>query len=220
MVAASGQADERAVEIWEDARITPALRASMWGASKEPSALAASIKDRPLERGVVRLVDRKGTVLGEHRLDCELGAVAPIRQGEGTVWTLVDDCSTGEGEYAGQITYFFTVAGDKLNFQTIADKPGERTALTLVHANRIEWRSDSPDKADAIREVSSHPDFDDPRVKALKDDEPLPADLPLVTDFIRYRYDGDGQWVKHVRTNKHLAWSASDGFPAASSFPE
>ena len=83
VVAASGQADERAVEIWEDARITPALRASMWGASKEPSALAASIKDRPLERGVVRLVDRKGTVLGEHRLDCELGAVAPIRRARG-----------------------------------------------------------------------------------------------------------------------------------------
>ena len=216
-----GAADERRIEMLEDARITPALRQGMWGGSKEPAPLAGAIQATPLLRGVIRLVDSRGTVLSEHRLDCELGAVQPMKQGDGAVWTLIDDCSTGEGDYAGLITYFFTIAGDKLNFQSVATgNAGERAALTLVHARRIDWHPDSPDRADAVEEVSCHPDFDDPRIKTLKDDEPLPADLPLVTDFIRYRYDGNGQWTKRLRTDRHLAWSAADGFPAESAFPE
>jgi hypothetical protein len=219
VVSAPG-AEERRLEIFEDARITPTLRPVMWGARKDPPALAASILKQPLQRAAIRLVDRQGTVLSEHRLDCELGAAAPMQQGDGKVWSLIDDCGTGEGDYAGLITYFFTLAGDRLVFQSVIDKPSDRAALTLVQARRIDWRSDSPGHADTVREVSSHPDFDDPRVKALKDGEPMPADLPLVTDFIRYRYDGDGQWVKRVRTDRHLAWSAADGFPADSAFPE
>ncbi len=211
---------DRRVELYEDARITPALRPSMWGGSKEPAALAASIAATPLQRAVMRLVDRGGAVLSEHRLDCELGQVAPIHQGDGSIWTLIDDCSTGEGDYAGFITYFFSVGGDKIAFQSLPDGKGGAIAITLVHARRIDWRPDRPDDAEAIREVSSHPDFDDPRVKALKDDEPLPADLPLVTDYIRYRYDGDGRWTKRLRTDRHLAWTVADGFPADAAFPD
>jgi hypothetical protein len=129
VLAHRGEAGERRIQVLEDARITSALHYWLWGASKDPvdflhhpgvagdKALAASMERGPLLRGMVELVDHDGKVLDYRRLDCEIAAVSlePMPQSDGAaVWTLGDDCSTGEGDYAGIITHFFTLGDDKL----------------------------------------------------------------------------------------------------------
>jgi|GEM_PF-6112991 hypothetical protein len=228
----AGDPAERRIEVLEDARISPALRYWLWGGSKEPrdflrnpgvagdKALAAAMQQGPLRRGLVRLVDRDGKLLDYRRLDCELGTISlePKPQSDGPVWTLGDDCSTGSGDYAGLITHFFRLGDDKIAWQHYTAADGESGELTVVQARRIAWRPGDPPRLEDITEVSSHPDFDDPRFKALKPDEPMPPDLPLVTDFIRYRYTGGGVWQKQIRTAKS-AWFGGDGFPGPDQFP-
>ena len=234
MLAHPGEANERRVEVLEDERITPALHYWLWGASKEPQdflnhpgvsndkALAESMKRGPLLRGMVALVDHDGKILDARRLDCEIGQISlePMPQsGGGQVWTLGDDCSTGEGDYAGIITHFFSLGDDKIAWQRYTDDKGETLELTVVKARRIDWRMGDPPRLDDITEASCHPDFDDPRFKALKPGEPMPADLPLVTDLIHYHYDGSGHWAKRLRTDKS-AWYGGDGFPGPDQFPQ
>ena len=233
ILAHAGEAGERRIEVLEDARITPALRYWLWGASKDVAdflhhpgvsgdkPLAAAMQQGPLLRGLVRLVDHDGTVLDSRRLDCELGKVStdPMPQSDGQVWTLGDDCSTGTGDYAGLITHFFSLGNERIAWQHYTAADGKHAELTVVQARRIAWRPGDPPRLEDITEVSSHPDFDDPRFKALKPGEPLPTDLPMVTDLIRYHYAGKGDWTKHIRTEKS-AWFGGDGFPGPDRFPE
>jgi hypothetical protein len=232
VLAHRGEAGERRIEVLEDARITQPLRYWLWGASKDPKdflhhpgvagdkALAEAIGRGPLMRGLVLLVDHDGAVLDSRRLDCELGTISaePQPQTGGQVWTLADDCSTGEGDYAGLITHFFSLGDDRIAWQHFTDGDGKRAELTVVKARRIDWRPGDPPRLEEITEVSSHPDFADPRFKALKDGEPMPADLPMVTDLIRYRYAGNGDWTKQIRTETS-PWYGGDGFPGPDRFP-
>jgi hypothetical protein len=233
ILARAGQPDERRIEVLEDARITPALRYWLWGGSKEPQDflhqpgvagdqfLADAMLQGPLRRGLVRLVDHDGKVLDYRRLDCELANISaqPIPQTGGQVWTLGDDCSTGEGDYAGLITHFFSLGADKIAWQHFVDpSSGRRLELTVVQARRIAWRKGDPPRLEDITEVSSHPNYEDPRFKALKDGEPLPSDLPLVTDLIHYHYAGNGEWTQQIRT-ENTAWYGGDGFPGPDRFP-
>jgi hypothetical protein len=231
VLANPGAAGERRLEVLEDARITPKLRSWLFGGSKDPDdflkapgvagdqALAAAIQQGPLKRGLIVLVDHDGKVLDSRRLDCELGKLSPgpEQQNGNPVWTLGDDCSTGNGDYAGLITYLFQLGDDRIAWQRFTAADGEAGELTLVQARRIAWKPmDQGDLTDIV-EVSSHPDYDDPRFKALSQGEKPPADLPLVTDYIRYRY-GNGLWTKTIRT-EHAAWYAGNGFPDLDKFP-
>jgi hypothetical protein len=233
ILAQAGQPGERRIEVLEDARINSTLRYWLWGGSKEPAdflhqpgvagdkALATSFQQAPLLRGMVRLVDHDGKLLDARRLDCELGTISlePLQQPDGEVWTLGDDCSTGSGDYAGLITHFFRLGDDdKLAWQHFTGAKGEHEELTVVQARRLAWRAGDPPQLDDITEVSSHPDFDDPRFKALKSGEPMPPDVPLVTEYIRYRYAGRGEWTKLSRTEK-AGWFGGDGFPGPDRFP-
>jgi hypothetical protein len=234
ILAQAGQPGERRIEVLEDERISSALRYWLWGGSKDPAeflhhpgvagdkALAAALEQGPLRRGLVRLVDHDGKLLDFRRLDCELGTVSlePRQQPDGVVWTLGDDCSTGDGDYAGLITHFFRLGSDdKIAWQHFRGPAGEHDELTVVQARRIAWRPGDLPHLDDITEVSSHPDFEDPRFKALKSGEPMPPDLPLVTEYIHYRYAGGGEWTKLARTEKS-GWFGGDGFPGPDRFPD
>jgi len=232
-VAGAGTPGERRLEVLEDARITPALRTLMWGGSKDPAwllaqpgmadaALARSLAETGFRHALLRLVDGKGAVLADRRLDCELGEIAEpaLPQGDGTAWGIGDDCSTGEGDFAGLVTRFLKPAGDKIRFETYREPDGRELELTLVTAERIAWHLVPHGEANLVHEVSSHPDFDDPRFVALKPGEAPPADLPWVVDYLTYRWDGAGAWVKAVRTEKEARWSADDEWPEGERFPE
>lgn len=208
---------ERRLEILEDARITPAERPAMWGGSKAVPGLAGEA----LRHAGLRLVDRDGRVLDRRRFDCELAEIAepPLPQGAGAVWGVGDDCSTGEGDFAGLITRFLAVAGDRLAFETYRDPAtGEHGELTLVSAKRIMWHLVAKGRAEAVHEVSCHPDFDSPEFKRAGDGTP-PADLPWVVDYLTFRWDGKGEWIKSVRTERNARWQASDPWPDDAKFP-
>jgi hypothetical protein len=226
---------EERVEVLEDGRLSPEMSEAMWGRSKEPADFLAApgvtaseelkraFAREPVRHALVRLVDRDGRVLYERRLDCELAALAEhaLGAGEDQVWAVGNDCATGEGDYAGLITRFFTVAGDKVHWQDYVDAAtGERQELTLVQARRITWHLTPPDRLETVLEVSSHPDFSDPRFQDLPPGAPLPAAVPPVIDYIRYRYEGAGNWTRLTRTDKPATWQASDGFPEAAKFPD
>ncbi len=229
-----GEASERRLLVLEDARLTEEMRYWMLEGSKDPAIfldapnvvadaeIRKSFAETAVRRGLLRLVDRDDHVLMERRLDCELGEMdeTPLAQGMGEVWAIADDCSTGDGFYAGPITRFFTVADDKIQWQSFIDpKSGEKGELTLVQANRLQWHTIPPERADMIVALSCHPDFDDPAFKTAKPDAPLPANLPLVLDYIRYRYDGKGGWIKTIRTEKGREWSVDQDFPDDQQFP-
>jgi len=201
-----GKPTERRIEILEDARFTPAMRAAMWGGSKDPADFLAA-----------------PGVTAERQLDCELAATSehPLPQAGGRmVWAVGNDCSTGDGLYAGLITRFATVEGDKFVWQHYVDAATqENEEMTLVQAARITWHLRPKDRAENILEVSCHPDFSDQRFQAVKPGEPLPEDLPDVTDYIRYRADGQGGWIRQQRTVKGKKWDDREDFPAESEFP-
>ena len=235
VVADAGKPSERRIEILEDARFTPAMRAAMWGGSKDPAdflaapgvTVDASLKKNFAEteprRALVRLIDPTGKVLVERQLDCELAEAAehPLPQSGGrTVWAVGNDCSTGDGLYAGLITRFVAAEGDKLVWQRYTDAASrENEELTLVQAARITWHLQPKDRAENIVEVSCHPDFTDRRFQAVKPGEPLPTDLPDVVDYIRYRADGQGGWIRQQRTVKNARWDDRQDFPVETAFP-
>jgi hypothetical protein len=235
VVADAGKPTERRIEILEDARLTPAMREAMWGGSKNPAdfldapgvtadgALKKSFAETETRHALVRLIDRDGKALAERRLDCELAATSdhPLpQQGGRAVWALGNDCSTGDGLYAGMITHFFTVETDKIVWQHYKDAAtGEDEELTVVQAPRITWHLTPRDHADQILEVSCHPDFSDPRFQSVKPGEELPTDLPDVVDYIRYRADGRGGWIRQQRTAKNRIWDVRQEFPAENEFP-
>ena len=235
VVADAGKPSERRIEILEDARFTPAMRAAMWGGSKDPADFLAapgvtadaSLKKNFAEteprRALVRLIDPTGKILVERQLDCELAEAAehPLPQSGGrTVWAVGNDCSTGDGLYAGLITRFVAAEGDKLVWQRYTDAASrENEELTLVQAARITWHLQPKDRAENIVEVSCHPDFTDRRFQAVKPGEPLPTDLPDVVDYIRYRADGQGGWIRQQRTVKNARWDDRQDFPAEAAFP-
>ena len=235
VVADAGKPTERRIEILEDARFTPAMRTAMWGGSKDPAdflaapgvtadaALKKNFAETEPRRALVRLIDPNGTVLAERQLDCELAAAgghALPQAGGRMVWAVGNDCSTGDGLYAGLITRFMTVEGDKFVWQRYVDAASqENEEMTLVQAARITWHLRPKDRAENILEVSCHPDFTDRRFQAVKPGETLPADLPDVVDYIRYRADGQGGWVRQQRTVKGKQWDDRQDFPAESAFP-
>lgn len=235
VVADAGKPSERRIEILEDARFTPAMRAAMWGGSKDPADFLAapgvmadaSLKKNFAEteprRALVRLIDPTGKMLVERQLDCELAEAAehPLPQAGGrTVWAVGNDCSTGDGLYAGLITRFVAVDADKLVWQHYTDAASqENEELTLVQAARITWHLQPKDRAENIVEVSCHPDFTDRRFQAVKPGDALPTDLPDVVDYIRYRADGHGGWIRQQRTVKNTQWDDRRDFPAESAFP-
>ena len=235
VVADAGKPSERRIEILEDARFTPAMRTAMWGGSKDPvdfltapgvtadASLKKDFAETEPRRALVRLIDPTGKVLVERQLDCELAEAAghalPQAGGRG-VWAIGNDCSTGDGLYAGLITRFVAVAGDKLAWQHYVDAAThEDEELTLVQAARITWHLQPKDRAENIVEVSCHPDFTDPRFQKVKPGEPLPQDLPDVVDYIRYRADGQGGWIRQQRTVKNAQWDDRQAFPAETAFP-
>jgi len=235
VVADAGKPSERRIEILEDARFTPAMRSAMWGGSKNPAdflaapgvvadaALKKNFAETEPRRALVRPIDPTGTVLVERQLDCELAATsdhALPQAGGRMVWAVGNDCSTGDGLYAGLITRFATIEGDKLVWQHYVDAASrEDEEMTLVQAARITWHLRPKDRAESILEVSCHPDFADPRFQAVKPGEALPEDLPDVVDYIRYHADGQGGWVRQQRTVKGKQWDDRQDFPADGEFP-
>ena len=235
VVLGAGTSDERRLSVLEDARITPAMREAMWGGSKDPRqvlaapgieldpAIAKALVKDGFRRGLLQLTDRDGTVIARRRLDCELGQIAEpaLNQAGSPAFGVGDDCSTGEGEFAGLITRFLVPDGTRIRFETYREPAGDQTLeLTLVTAPRILWHLDSHDDAVLIREVSSHPDYDGPRFKSLKPGAAPPDGSDWVVEYLSYRWDKEaGLWIKSARVEKDRQWDADAAWPEAAAFP-
>jgi hypothetical protein len=225
-----GVGTEQRLQVMEDARLTPGMRAVMWDGPKGPDEVAkalglpiddaaiVSLAKDPVKPAMLRLTDAKGNVLAERRFDCPLGQLndtslpqAAAGGAVAQVWALGIDCHTATGVYEGLVTRLFTLADNKFVWQKFRDPAGgDPIELTLLDAPKVGWRLASPGRVEDIEEVSGQPDMN----------TLAPNGVPRATiiDYVRYRFV-DGLWTRSDRTVPG-DWQSRQAFPSESDFPK
>jgi hypothetical protein len=197
------------LQILEDSRITPALRADMWQQTTdldlvlaEGDPLRADLRKHPLQGAHLRLVDAAGKVVTDQAFDVPLAAIdRQVLHAGPPTYLVSTDHSLGIGSYAGLETRLIEVDHGQLAAE---DLPG-RTAL--VSSLKNAWRivddpvpgaDGKPTMAKVIEVVACHPDWADP---AWADKQ------AFVVELTTYRWDNG--W--HAQTNASSGYWESDG---------
>jgi hypothetical protein len=205
-----------ALQILEDARITPALRQDMWQqtddtdlvlAPKDP--LRATFAKAPLQPAHLRLVDASGKIVTDQAFEVPLAEIERRQLHDGPPTFLVSsDHSVGTGSYAGLKTRLMMVDHGQLVPETL---PGRqfltsslKNAWKIVDdqppgAGSAKAGSAQPSPAKAIQVVACHPNFANPAWAAANE---------FVVDLTTYRF-ADGAW--HGTTASLKGYWESDG---------
>ncbi|HEV2676489.1 MAG TPA: hypothetical protein VGV37_18320 [Aliidongia sp.] len=197
-----------ALQIVEDSRIGPALRAEMWLqtndtdlilAAKDP--LRASLARKPLLPAHLRLADGAGQILADEPFDVPLADIEAQVLHDGAPTFLVSaDHSVGMGSYAGLETTLVEVVKGKLVPVAL---PG-RTALTRSLKN--DWKivaDPTPGSRDKIIQVvACRPNYANPTWAATGE---------FVVDLTSYRF-ADGAW--HDKSQSFVGyWESDEDWP-------
>lgn len=183
------------LQILEDSRITPALRADMWQQTTdldlvlaEGDPLRKAIAKAPLQGAHLRLVDAAGKVIADQSFDVPLADLDRQQLHAGPATFLVGvDHSLGIGSYAGLETHLMDVD----HGQPVAEElpGGKALASSLKNAWRIvddttPGADGKPGTGKAIQAVACHPNWANP---AWADKQ------EFVVDLTTYRYAGNWQ---------------------------
>jgi hypothetical protein len=197
-----------ALQVLEDSRITPALRADMWQQTTdldlvlaEGDPLRKSIAKEPLKGAHIRLVDAAGKVVADQAFDVPLGDIDRQQLHAGPPTFLVSsDHSLGIGSYAGLETSLMDVDHGQLVAEAL---PGRKAlASSLKNAWRIvddpiPGADGKPVAAKVIQVVACHPNWANPAWAEQQE---------FVVDLTTYRYvDG---W--QAKTNSPVGFWESD----------
>ena len=204
-------ADGSALDVLEDARITPDLRRMMWGVAEDPGFVLdqhdqrlAGFKARPLRPARLLLVDAQGGVLQVRQLT-ELQAIvwpAPLHGLPAPGFMLTVDDSIGMGSYAGRVTTLLLPSLHGLDPETAASADGARTPIELGDTLKTGWTIvPSAGGATEIELVACRPTGGAP---------------DFVTTYSTYRLAGDGWRVASRRLDG--IWD-DDTFPSRAAFP-
>jgi len=213
---ASGKRVAR-LELLEDARLTPEIRAEWRGADAamsfaEPSQegmwnrLCDSIRRQPLRGAELRLTTERGRVLDRRTFERELGEIAPIAlYGAGrAVFAVTIDYGIGFGSYAGPTTRFAEVSGGRLHWIASYDAgSGKPTEIRVESTLKNDWQTVTGSAGLDILAVHCRP--------ASADD----AEFEIV--YERYAFDG-ARWVRTERRERGL-WEEDQEFPPLDRFP-
>ena len=197
------------LQILEDSRIGPKLRADMWGqttdldlilAANDP--LRAAVAKSPLKGAHLRLVDATGKVLADQAFDVPLADLDRQQLHDGAPTFLVtSDHSIGIGSYAGLETRLVDVDHAELAPETL---PG-REALGSSLKNAWKIADDPTPGADGkpgigkeIQVVACHPNYDNPAWAEHQE---------FVVDLVTYRFAA-GAW--HDSTHSAVGFWESD----------
>ena len=162
-----------ALQILEDSRITPALRADMWQETTdlelvlaEGDPLRKALAKMPLRNAHLRLIDAAGKVIADQALGVPLADIDRQQLHDGAPTFLVStDHSLGIGSYAGLETGLMLVDHGQLLPE---DLPG---GTALARSLKNGWRivddtnpgpDGKPGTGKLIQAVACHPNWDNP----------------------------------------------------------
>ncbi|WP_189045632.1 hypothetical protein [Aliidongia dinghuensis] len=195
-----------ALQILEDARLTPALRRNMWGQTAdtdlvlaEKNPLRKSFAKMPLKPAHLRLVDNAGKVVEDQAFEVPLAELdrQQLHDGPATV-LLTTDHSIGTGSYAGLETSLWAVVQGELMPEPL---PGRKVLVgSLKNAWKIvEEKTPQGAAAKAVQVVACHPNFANPNWAATEE---------FVVELTTYRFAG-GAW--QAATNSLTGYWENDG---------
>jgi hypothetical protein len=197
------------LQILEDSRIGPGLRADMWLQTTDTDLILAegdplrrSIAKTPLGHAHLRLVDATGKIVADQTFDVPLADLDVQQLHAGPPTFLVSsDHSIGLGSYAGLETSLMSVDHGQLAPETLPGRPA------IVASLRNAWKivdDPTPDAKGAkeIQLVACHPNFANP---AWADTGEFSVDL------VTYRFAA-GAW-RDTTTSAVGYWESSQDWP-------
>ncbi len=205
-----------ALQMLEDSRIAPALRADMWQETTDPDLVLS--EDDPLRKALVktplrsahlRLIDAAGKLIADRALGVPLGDIDRQQLHDGAPSFLVSaDRSLGAGSYAGLETVLMTVEHGQLLPEALPG--GKALGRSLKNGWRIiddttPGAEGQPGTGKLIQAVACHPNWDNPAWAETEE---------FVVDLTTYSYAAG--W--HATTKTLVGYWESDqdwpeGFP-------
>ncbi|MDB5361268.1 MAG: hypothetical protein JWO51_2565 [Rhodospirillales bacterium] len=200
------------VQLLEDSRITPTLRAEMWQQTtdldlvlSEGDPLRKILAKAPLKNAHLRLMDATGAVVVDRSFDVPLADIERQQLHDGAPTFLVSgDHSLGVGSYAGLETSLMVVDHGQLRAEDLPDR------AVLVSSLKNAWRivddttpgpDGKPGTGKAIQVIACHPNWANP---AWADQQ------EFVVDLTTYRYAAG--W--HGTTNNPIGfWESDQAWP-------
>jgi hypothetical protein len=200
------------LQILEDSRITPALRADMWQQTTDldlvlgqGDPLRKVLAKTPLRGAHLRLIDAAGKIVADQAFDVPLADVDRQQLHQGAPTFLVSaDHSLGIGSYAGLETSLMAVDHGQLQPEAL---PGRKAlGSSLKNGWKIVDDATPGAPAKAIQTVACHPNWANP---AWADSG------EFVVDLTTYRFAA-GAWHDTTKTAVGF-WESDqdwpDGFP-------
>jgi hypothetical protein len=206
------------LELLEDARLTPAIRKTLWQvgdptvAFGEDSAQTRALATPPLLHAVLRLRDGSGKTLFEKKLKRELAQIEfeSIHPGQRTIF-VTTDLSIGFGSYAGPSTELLEVSGQRLEAVTArGPKTGEVDPIEVMRSLKTEWKlapasANQPGQRDILSLACRPKDWGS-------------TTTDFVRIYVRYHWNGT-EWVLFGRRVPGIWEAGDDPFPASEKFP-
>lgn len=201
-------ADGEALEIFEDARITPDLRHQLWGQSSDPemvldpkNPLLADLQTHPLLPARLRLVDGSGRLIAGTTLDRPMAMVmpAPFDGLPAPAFLLIVDYGAGTGD-SGPATTILMPSLQKLTPLQAGQPPA---TIELASTLKASW-SVVPPRSGPTQEIE------------FATCQPIGSKPDFVTTYSTYRFSSGAWHVASRRINEYTEFEAS---PARSLFP-
>jgi hypothetical protein len=209
------------LQLLQDERITDDLRESMGGADEAMycyddslGGFCKSIRARPLQPAVVRLVDGAGRVVEARTFTREL-ATMDVRELYGRrprAFSVTVDLGIGWGSYAGDTTFFFDLKGGR--FRWLKARPqqgGAQVDVVTMKSLKTSWqlvRIEGRASLD-ILEIRCRP-------KSSEGSASTEVEFELI--YRRFHFRGNG-WILSERRAPGF-WEDEGEFPGAEQFPQ
>ena len=219
-VARTSDGVEGFVQILQDDRITVDLREKMRGMDAAMfctidslNPFCKSIPKSPLRPTVLHLTNRTGRVLDSRGFKRELGQLA-VRELYGNsrrTFSVTVDLGSGMGSYAGDVTYFFDLQGQRFHWLTARETTSDKlTEIQVLQSLKTDWKllPARNHSGQDIVQLACRP-------KSVANDPKRDIEFELI--YTRFAFDG-ARWVRYELRRPGF-WENGHEFPSREEFP-
>jgi len=219
-IAQSVKTDKGELRILEDARISPSLEKDLWETCVYPAEAfgdddprTKAVGSKPLVPARLQQVDAGGNVVTDVMVERQspIARIDARRLGPASdpVFMIETDNSACAGSYNGIAYRLYDFDHGRLSLVTADNGVGESREVLLLNRLKSAYRIVRNTPNDVELELVRS----DPGDKNDKGD-----DLPFVTTFITYRFNGSA-WTWAMRQEPGIWENDGDNFPPRSKFP-